>query len=80
MNLMTFPYLTGLNSFPYPLLAYASEHFPVFPHTDLMLINVEAHLDETLRDCFVCGLKNEIIQKLLLTERDICCWSYKHCS
>ena len=29
------------------------------------------HLDETLRDCFMCGLKNETIQKRLLTEREL---------
>ena len=29
------------------------------------------HLDETLRDRFLCGLKNETIQKRLLTEREL---------
>ena len=30
-----------------------------------------AYLDEALRDCLVCGLRNEGIQKKLLTEADL---------
>jgi len=30
-----------------------------------------AHLDEVLRDRFVCGLGNETIQKRLLAEKDL---------
>jgi len=29
------------------------------------------HLDEALRDCFMCGLNSETTQKQLLTERDL---------
>ena len=29
------------------------------------------HLEEALRDRFVCGLKNEAVQKRLLTEADL---------
>ena len=29
------------------------------------------YLDETLRDCLVCGLRNEAIQRKLLTEADL---------
>lgn len=30
-----------------------------------------AYLEDALRDCFVCGLKCETVQKCLLTEKDL---------
>jgi len=40
----------------------------VVPHNSLCFWD---HLEEALRDCFVCGLTSETTQKWLLTEKDL---------